>query len=774
MARKRKREEEDAVGIWPDQIDSSSHKDLLANYGEEWIEKYQQDDSGAVYDWNQSTIEEFKDIDVETLLTDPYFLNLKDTVFPGVWEDIIDLWEERKKREVNLALFLEGIGSGKCYGGNTLVFKPEGIYRIKSLMPKNAKLGFTPYKTKLLNRDKIVESTDYYVTEEPSNVIKITVQNGYEIKGTPTSKIRVIEDHVSIWKKLSEIKEGDIIPIRVNQQCFGSDDISDIVKLGPKKLNADLAYIIGAITGDGSIAKVGKRENKTTVIRISAHGGDKAILERVKKGLEDNFYYSPNIKNRRPQGADHLDYISISNQVFAKWLEALGIKGGSREKDVPDCILRASKKVQRGYLQGYFDTDGGSREKDGLIELSAVNRQRIKDVQVMLANFGIVCYTGHRVARRRSKGKIIYEADAWRIKIRGVHALKFYQEIGFHLPSKQKNKENIGKLIYRDEVPISKKWLREYKSENISRDWSPSKRARFVRKISGRDAITRSFVEDYLGYKPDFYHKDEFYFPVKEIERLKDKEYCYDFNIPEGHSFIGNGVILHNSMKASIIAWLLSYELCMHKNPQQHYGLADNSVIAIMLLSRTETQTRRVIFTYVWDRFQSQFNKDYFPVNPKFSRELRIERNRTCIYAGTSSALSALGYNAYAGIVDEANFLEVIEDSKKSGGDVYDAAEEIHNAILNRMSSRFMREGVIPGMLCMISSPLYPDSFMERKIEQLKRVGLEELKGFYRIRPTWEAKGERFFPEFYRDNEYIEVDIETLEIIKENVKRLRK
>ena len=124
------------------------------------------------------------------------------------------------------------------------------------------------------------------------------------------------------------------------------------------------------------------------------------------------------------------------------------------------------------------------------------------------------------------------------------------------------------------------------------------------------------------------------------------------------------------SFKSSIILWLLWYEMCMHKNPQQAYGLADNSVICIMLLSRSEVQSRRVVFTYCWERFQSGFNKDYFPANPRFSREIRIDRNNTCIYAGTSSALSALGYNVYSAVIDEANFLEVTEDSKKSNDDL--------------------------------------------------------------------------------------------------------
>jgi len=217
------------------------------------------------------------------------------------------------------------------------------------------------------------------------------------------------------------------------------------------------------------------------------------------------------------------------------------------------------------------------------------------------------------------------------------------------------------------------------------------------------------------------------------------------------------------TFKASVILWLLWFELCLHENPQKHFGLADNSIIAIMLLSRSQVQSKRVVFNNVWERFQSGFNKDYFPVNARYSNEIRIDRNNTCVYAGTSSALSILGYNAYAGVIDEANFLEVIDASSKSQSDTYDAGEDMYNALMNRMTSRFMKHGRIPGIIVLISSPLYPDSFLERKIEEGKSLGEEVVKLFWRRRSLWEGKG----PKFFDLSKYFVVDTDTMEIIKE-------
>jgi len=183
---------------------------------------------------------------------------------------------------------------------------------------------------------------------------------------------------------------------------------------------------------------------------------------------------------------------------------------------------------------------------------------------------------------------------------------------------------------------LGEKWIEDYKSQDTGSlyDWNDSTIEEF-----------NNIPVETLLMDPYFLNLKDMVFPgvLDDILELWEERSKRQVNLTLFLHGIGAG----KSMAASIISWLLVYELCMYKNPQQHFGLADNSVIAVMLLSRTETQTRRVIYSYMWDRFQSQFNKDYFPVNPKFSRELRIDRNRVCVYAGTSSALSALGYNVY-------------------------------------------------------------------------------------------------------------------------------
>jgi len=298
----------------------------------------------------------------------------------------------------------------------------------------------------------------------------------------------------------------------------------------------------------------------------------------------------------------------------------------------------------------------------------------------------------------------------------------------------------------------AERWINDYKNKEGSSlfDWNKASIEEY------KDVSLDTLLNDsyFLGLKDRLYEG-----VYKDLVDLWEEKAKREINLAVFLEGIGSG----KSFKSSIILWLLWYELSMNVNPQTKYGLAEDSIIAIMLMSRSATQSKRVVFNYTWDRFQTGFNKDYFPANPRYSSEVRIDRNKTCVYAGTSSALSALGYNLFSAVIDEANYLEVTEDSKKAEEEIYDAGEDMYNAIMNRMTSRFMIHGKIPGIIICISSPRYPDSFMERKIKEIKAVGAEELKAFWRQRSLWEAKGSKYF----NLDKYFVVDTETLKIIDE-------
>ena len=198
----------------------------------------------------------------------------------------------------------------------------------------------------------------------------------------------------------------------------------------------------------------------------------------------------------------------------------------------------------------------------------------------------------------------------------------------------------------------------------------------------------------------------------------------------------------------SIMAWLEWFRLTCKGNPHKYYGIMEDELISIIAMNRSEAQAKRVTLQKVLPRFKTRFNIDYFPPSKRLGREIFIPRNNTLIFAGTSSAASALGYNIYGGVVDEANYLQMTEGSKKVQGanEMYDAAQEMHDAMFGRMTSRFInpRTGLLDGMLFMISSSRYPNDFLEKKAREHFNLG-DKSHIYVRRRTTWDSKPKWYF-----------------------------
>ena len=89
--------------------------------------------------------------------------------------------------------------------------------------------------------------------------------------------------------------------------------------------------------------------------------------------------------------------------------------------------------------------------------------------------------------------------------------------------------------------------------------------------------------------------------------------------------------------------------------------------------------------------------------------------------------------------------MSVVEKSKAvgRGGRKFDLADNVYTGMMRRMKSRFLESGQLPGKLVIVSSKNYPDTFMERRIKEVKDTG--ERLVFIRDYATWEPKPARFY-----------------------------
>ena len=183
------------------------------------------------------------------------------------------------------------------------------------------------------------------------------------------------------------------------------------------------------------------------------------------------------------------------------------------------------------------------------------------------------------------------------------------------------------------------------------------------------------------------------------------------------------------SYKSSIIiAYMVYLTLCL-RNPQRYYQLAKGSNICFINMSVRADQSRKVVFGEVSARIaNSPWFQKYYPPDPGIKTELRFPKNIS-VFPGNSQETFPLGFNVLGGVMDEAAWYTDIEN--------HDVAEEIFNALHNRIKNRYGDKG----LLVMISSPRYVDDFIETKIKEAQ----SNKKIFFKRKTIWEAKPESSF-----------------------------
>lgn len=181
------------------------------------------------------------------------------------------------------------------------------------------------------------------------------------------------------------------------------------------------------------------------------------------------------------------------------------------------------------------------------------------------------------------------------------------------------------------------------------------------------------------------------------------------------------GVGWGKSFLASVVlAYLAHRTLCLH-DPQAYYGLAPGSKIAMALFAETYNQAHDVVFSEVGARIEHSpwFQEPDRRPDPQVRSVLRFPNGVHIIPLGGKPG-RARGFNVLSAVIDEASWLPVVARSQRMAGQtvagVYDAAEELYNAVVDRMLSRGNERWKRDALLVMISSPRIQADFLEQKI----------------------------------------------------------
>ena len=389
-------------------------------------------------------------------------------------------------------------------------------------------------------------ATKFFVNgEEPTRLIR--TEGGYQIQGTLTHRIKVLEPETGEWqwRRLADIQSGDLVPLQMGRlvgeprrvpmpvlaEAYYTSDRNVRV---PDFMTEELAELVGYFMGDGSLQSSG--------IDLCVADTDLDVVERlsiVAKGL----FHLETVERQRKGYRQ----VTLQSVRLARWWRAAGFakrlpnadhSGKGWTPHVPSAILETNDPViYAAFLRGLFEADGTLSK--GVPCLSTTSETFTSELRALLLSLGLASTT-----IRSSTG---WGGPVFMVRLRNIdHALNFGNVVGFLSERKARGVVRSGSRdsARRDYVHLPPGvWEKLVPPGHWARNavrQSLAKRGGVARSLASRiyEETNDGRLETALGYL---------------FERVAGNEDggvqpTYDLSVPDNVTYVANGMVSHNTI----------------------------------------------------------------------------------------------------------------------------------------------------------------------------------------------------------------------------------
>ena len=462
---------------------------------------------------------------------------------------------------------------------------------------------------------------------------KVKTKKGYSFIGSIDHRVKTLnEAGVMEWKPVCELLKGDIIPISTQgiwvdispkNNVFVRKTSRSRLKL-PKRMTRKLARFLGYYVSEGSY-------NRWTVCISNVHQYVIDDVFSIAKSLGLNSRY------------DKKGHSVINSVELTDFLKGCGLCGNDSDfKVIPQIILDSPKQYVVEFLRAYFDGDG--TVNDHRISCTSSSVELINQLHILLLNFGIISQTSKFWNEK-------YEKFYYSLSMDSIYRDLFMKEIGFNIDYKTRKAERTVRKRNNHRHVIDchclfRGLLKELKSKcsetlvsvsskHYSRDvstnalvsrrvynhlwaWSNKKRCPSVAEI--RKILPE--LPDDLEYKDVLSNlvRGDLYFDTVDEIGPEHLEEIYDVHENSKHSYVGNGLIHHNSDERFLRVLLTATQEKAIKAPR--FGLIYCDTV--ILLHTNEEEFRNFMGEKKYEAYHDRMVIVKVPYNLSMSNEVKI------------------------------------------------------------------------------------------------------------------------------------------------------
>ena len=398
------------------------------------------------------------------------------------------------------------------------------------------------------------QATKFYVNGQ-AQVARVVSARGYELAGTPQHQVKKVAKDGSLeWARLSDLSEGDMIPIRrggmlgrprqvalppLSEPYFAG--LQDV--FAPHEMTADLAELVGYFMGDGSLHSRG--------LRLQVAGTDRDVIERLAELAQGLFGLKVGLTTY-----DNHYQVEIHSTQLAGWWKACGFSkskpsathvGKGWVPHIPAAV-RASNdpEIYGAFLRGLFEADGGAYENH-TVSFSSAKKCFTDEVKSMLLAVGIPTNSKIDMPGNGHKG----DGPVYVLRVLNRNAAQDYRaKVGFISSRKQGFLEMSDcdtstqySAFKHDLMPISKDLVDELCPGN------GDLRRNLLQGLN-RGRVSRFLVERMFEETgdPRLAHMMEYFYDTVKSCELAEESVTYDLSVPSNVTYVANGFLSHNTI----------------------------------------------------------------------------------------------------------------------------------------------------------------------------------------------------------------------------------
>ncbi|MBS3076952.1 DEAD/DEAH box helicase [Candidatus Pacearchaeota archaeon] len=317
----------------------------------------------------------------------------------------------------------------------------------------------------------------------------------------------------------------------------------------PEQLSFKLAYILGAMLGDGHL---GDR---------FLHGGEVVFSDLDRESVSNEFQnavkdvFGVEMKKEKRKG------LIAYNSAFTTVLSLFGIPKGRKAKiiQIPRFLFFADKDSVKGFIKGIFDTDGSASGYN--VSVSSISKKFIEELKWLFLMIGIHGNIEKRKNNGTIQGRKVKGSEIFAFRFSGRHNLLKFLEISPDINKCKKLIETL-KAAKRPEtrskeiLPVPD-LMKKIKKDNIN------KAEYYKFSCLSLDNLRKLSVN--LDGKDSLKLKELLGLPIRWV-KIKDKKTnhkikeMYDLTIEKHHNFIANCLISHNCIANDLKAGLYTLQ----------------------------------------------------------------------------------------------------------------------------------------------------------------------------------------------------------------------